>query len=840
MLDAEAKALTQAGQPIPLGQRAIAVLLVLVRAGGEYVPKTRIVEAAWPGRFVEESNLSVQISAIRRALSIVPGGNAWLETLQGRGYRFVGPVASLPEGTACQAAAATRTNVTEPMTSFIGRAREQKVIRDLLANHRLVTLTGAGGVGKTRLALRVATGLLEVYRDGVWLAEMASLRDPDLVPRTVAAALGIEERSGESSKKVLAQHLESRQLLLVLDNAEHLVAACAQLADEVTRQCPHVAVVVTSRERLAVPGEVIHRVASLSIPDPQPHTTNESVLPYESVQLFRDRAQLLVPNFSITDHNAPAVASICRRLDGIPLAIELAAARMRSMSAEEVDRRLDQRFRLLAAGSRTVPRRHQTLRAAIDWSYDLLSDAEKALLERLSVFSRGWTLEAAENVCRGEGIEQWEVLDLVTALVDKNLVATNEDRAETRYALLETVRQYAWDRLTEKSDCHRWQRAHLAYFLQLADQAEGQLRGAEQQRWLDMLEAEHDNVRSALRWSSANNDAIAEGLRLAALFWPFWLMRGHFREGRDWLARFLAVAPAEGSWPMRARALRGSGVMAELEGDYAAARASYDQSIAIWRQLGDRRGIAASLNNLGSVACAQGDDETAQGLWEQTLAIRRETADELGVADVLGNLGKVAYHRGDYDAARAMWNESLSISRRLDDRRGMSFSLSNLGRVALDQGDHASARAVWEESGRIAEELGDRWGYAWSLMDLGDLASAQNDYPKAKALHQQSLAIRRELGNRPSIVDSLERLAAIAVAMESPSVAARLWGAVERLRTETGTPLSRDEQIRHEGLVARAHDALGDDSAFTALWQRGRDMTLAQAVAYALGTGSDG
>ena len=832
--------LTQAGKPIALGRRAVAVLTALVRGAGDYVPKLRIVEAAWPGRFVEESNLSVQISAIRRALSIVPGGDGWLETLQGRGYRFVGPVALLRERMARETATISpRTNVTEPMTSFIGRESEQTEIRDLLTGHRLVTLTGAGGVGKTRLALRVASQMLDVHRDGVWLVELASLCDAGLVPRTVAAILGIEERSGKSSGKVLAEYLESKQLLLVLDNAEHLLAASAQLVDEVTRQCPHVAVLMTSRERLGVPGEAIYRVYPLSVPDRQSELTAERLFRYESVQLFRERAQLLVPNFVITEHNAPAVAAICQRLEGIPLAIELAAARVRSMSAEEVNRRLDQRFRLLTGGSRTAPRRQRTLRAAIDWSYDLLSDTEKRLLDRLSVFSGGWTLEAVEEVCSGDGIEQWEVLDLMTALVDKNLVLTREDHAETRYGLLETVRQYAWDRLTQCTDCARWNRGHLAYFLQLAEQAERHLRSAEQQRWLEVLEAEHGNVRSALRWSSATDDAAADGLRLAASFWPFWLMRGHFREGRAWLARFLAATPAEQSLPARARALRGSGVMAELEGDYAAARASYEQSIAICRELGDRRGIAGSLNNLGSIASAQGDEETARRLWEQTLEIRRETADALGIADVLGNLGKVAYHRRDYEAARAMWDESLSISRQLNDRRGMTFSLSNLGRVALDQRDYATARAMWEESRTMAEELGDRWGYAWSLMNLGDLACAQNDYPTGKMLHQDSLAIRRELGNRPSIADSLDRLAAVAFVLQGPLVAARIWGAVERLREEIGTPLSSDERIRQEGLVASARHVLGDDSAFSSHWQHGRGMTLEQAMAYALQADKD-
>lgn len=834
LLDAEAQALTHGGKPIALGQRPIAVLTVLVRAAGDYVPKTRIVESAWPGLFVEESNLSVQISAIRRALCIVPGGDTWLETLARRGYRFVGPVVALSNKTNCgNATTRAPTNFAEPITSFVGRETEQAIVRSLLVSHRLVTLTGAGGIGKTRLALRVAVEMRDAYEDGVWLIELASLREPDFVPRTVTAVLGLEEHPGKSSAKMLAEYLESKHLLLVLDNAEHLLAAIAQLTDELTRQCPHITVMVTSREQLAVLGEATYRVPSLSVPRRDRQLTAESVSPYESAQLFRQRAQLFLRQFDITDQNAPALASICERLDGIPLALELAAGRMRSMSVEEVNHRLDQRFRLLTGASRTAPRRQQTLRAVVDWSYDLLNDAEKMLLDRLSVFSGGWTLEAAEQVCNGEGIESWEVLDILTALIDKNLVVADERRGQTRYRLLETVRQYAWDRLTERRDGRRWQDEHRAYFLELATHAEPHLRSSEQRAWLDRLEAEHDNVRSALRWSSAKEET-AQGLELAASFWPFWLMRGHFHEGRTWLSAFLASTRAGEALHARARALRGSGVMAELEGDYRAASAAYEQSMAMFRELGDRRGIAGSLHNLGSVASAKGDDETAQALWEQTLAIRREMTDDLGIADVLGNLGKVAYHRGDYEAARAMWEESLSISRRLNDLRGVKFSLSNLGRLALDDADYASSRAMWEESRKIAQELGDRWAYAWSIMDLGDLAFAQNDYRKARTLHQESLSIRRELGNRPSVADSLERLAGIAFVLEAPLRGARICGAVERLREEIGVPLSPDEQIRYDRSVDCARDAHGNDATFNSAWQGGREMTLEQAIAYAL------
>jgi non-specific serine/threonine protein kinase len=841
LLDAEAHALTHTGKTVPLGQRAVDVLAVLVRAAPECVPKTRIMEAAWSGLIVEESNLSVQISAIRRALAQAPGGEDWLETLARRGYRFTGPVTALPENkTARDTVKGARSNLAEPLTSFVGRERQVAEIQRLLSSNRLVTLIGAGGVGKTRIAIRVAGELLHSYADGVWLVEFGALRDPVLVPQTVATVLGLSDQPGKSLTQLLAEHLESRQLLLVLDNTEHLIAACAQFVYEVMRHCEQVAILATSRERLGLAGELTYRVPPLSTPSPQREMTAASLAPYESVQLFKERAQLFLPQFALTDQNAQALTRICQQLDGIPLAIELAAARVRSMSVEEVNHRLDQRFRLLTGGSRAAPRRQQTLRAVFDWSYDLLSDAEKALLNRLSVFSGGWTIEAAEQVCSGDGIETWEMLDHLTALTDKSLVVAEERNGATRYWLLETVRQYAWDRLIESSDGRQLRDAQFGYFLKLAENAEPQLRGTEQHVWLERLEAEHDNIRAALRWSSGEGAVTSDGLQLAAAFWPFWLMRGHFREGGDWLSRLLAAPPVEGPLPARARALRGSGVMAELRGDYPAARALYEQSIAICRGLGDRRGIAAVLNNLGSVASAQGDEDTALGLWEESLAIRRDMGDALGIADLLGNLGKVAYHRGDYSSARSMWEESLAISRHLNDLRGITFSLSNLGRVALEEGDFARSRAMWDESRDMARELGDRWGMAWSLMNLGDLASAERDFPTAERLHQESLAIRREIGNRPCIADSLERLANIALAVSRPLRGARIWGAVERLREELGVPQSPDEHLHYEQCIAAARDAFHDDAAFSSAWQVGRAMTVEKAIALALETGDEG
>ena len=871
VLDAETGVLTRAGAPVALGKRAVAVLAVLVRSATEFVPKSRILEAAWPGVVVEEGNLAVQISSIRRALAEAPGGERWLETLARRGYRFVGPVTRPP----AKATGGTlpRSNLPAPPTSFVGREREIAELRTLLEAHRLVTLTGTGGVGKTRLALRLGADLADAHRDGVWMVELAALHDPDLVPQTVVAALGLKEQPGRDLARTLTDALERKHLLLLLDNAEHLLAACASLTDTVLRRCPHVTVLVTSRERLGVPGELSYRVPSLSVPDPERDATARSLMDYESARLFSERVQLHRPHFAVTDRDAPALANLCRRLDGIALAIELAAARVRSMSLEDVNRRLDHRLGLLTGGARTLPHRQQTLRAAIDWSYDLLSDAEKALFRATSVFAGGWTLDAAEQVCAGDGVDAEDVLDLLASLVDKSLVVAEERDAGTRYRLLETVHQYAASRRDELGGDASGPRRHLAYFVALAEAAEPQLTGKDQQAWLERLDAEHDNLRAALARSIAELGDAGAGLRLASALSRFWLVRGRLAEGRAWLAKLLPAAAGEETATL-AKALSWAGVLAWKQGDYRAAQASYDRCLAIRCALNDRGGIGAVLSNQGLLAYEQGDFVAARALHEQSIAIDRELGDRWGVAVSLIHLGSVAMMQGDYRAARAMveeslaifrdlgdrghvanairslgglcsrerdhaaartlYEESLAICRELGDRSGCAWALDGLGVTALHQGEHRAAAARLEESLSIYRELGDREGIAGSLVHLGQVASARGDLSSAREFGMQSLALFRELGDRTGIAESMELLATVTSASGGPERAARLWGAMERLREEIGTPRAPSERERHERSVASARAALGDDAAFDLAWQEGRAIMLELAIAYAL------
>ena len=669
---------------------------------------------------------------------------------------------------------ATPNNLPQQPTSFIGRAKEQVDVEGLLGRVRLLTLTGSGGCGKTRLALQVAADALDRYADGVWFVELAPVSDPERVPQSLAAVLGLKEEPGVPLVRTLTDHLKDRRLLLLLDNCEHLLDACAHLADAMLRHCPGVRILASSREALGIAGEQAYRVPSLSLPDPREAPTPASVIPFEAVQLFRERARLARADFAITERNAAAVASICRRLDGIPFALELAAARARSLSVEDIDGKLNERFRLLTGGSRTALPRQQTLRALIDWSYDLLSEPAQSLLQRLSVFAGGWTLEAAERVCAGEGLAEEEILDLLISLADKSLAAVDPVDGGSRYRLLETVRQYARDRLQEAHGGEATRARHRDFFVALAEEAEAQLIGAEQTAWLRRLESEHENLRAALEWSAADADPV-KGLRLCGALQRFWYTRGYFNEGRAWCGLLLARPGAQTPTRERAKALRGAGWLAREQCDYAAASALLEEGLALGQALEDPRGVAHALHGLGGIAREQGDFETARERFARSLDLYRNAGDRQGVAAALNSLGLLARELGDYPAARRLYEESLAIDRELGDRRSIAVSLNNLGGMACDQGDFAAARALHEESLAIKRELGDRSGIASSLANLGDIAREQRDYATAERLIEESLAMRRELGDRRGIAISLCILGNVALEQSRHAQAQALY-----------------------------------------------------------------
>jgi len=723
-------------------------------------------------------------------------------------------------------------NLPQQLTSFVGREREISEIEALLVTNRLLTLTGAGGSGKTRLGLQVAAESLVQFPDGAWFVELAQIADAGLVPKTVATVLGVAEVAGKPITQTLIEHLKDKRLLVQLDNCEHLLDACADLAETLARQCPHLRILASSLEALGVAGEQTYRVPSLSLPDRNHRQTAETLSACESARLFINRALLVRTGFHVTDQNAPALASICCHLDGIPLAIELAAARVRTLSVEEIEGKLDQRFRLLTEGSRTALPRHQTLRALIDWSYELLNAPEQRLLQRLSVFAGGWTLDAAEQISADEVELGNDVLSLLTSLSNKNLIVSDQTDGRSRYRLLETVRQYARAKLLESSGDKQVRERHRDYYVALAEDAELKLTGAEQVQWLQRLEEEHDNFRSALEWSLVEAGS-GGGLRLCGALQRFWGTRGHLSEGRDWCARVLGKAEAAGGTRERAKALHTAGYLAYFQGNYPASRTLIEESLVIRRQLGDRTGVAASLNTLGNVAIEQGDYDAARTRHEESLAIARELGDQGGIANSLLNLGVVADKQNDYPAARVLYDGCLAIRRRLGDQRGIAISLNNLGNVAFAQGDYPSSRKLHEEGLAIRRELRDRRGVALSLGNLADLAFAQGAFADARALGAESLVIARELGDMRQIAYLLDGLAAVDSVLGRLFRAARVWGAAERLREDIGL-LSGFGRSDYDQRVDSARVAVGDDTAFDRAWQQGRALTLEQAIDLAL------
>jgi predicted ATPase/class 3 adenylate cyclase len=731
-------------------------------------------------------------------------------------------------------------NLPVQLTSFIGREHEMADVKRLLTATRLLALTGVGGCGKTRLALQVAADLLDQYQSGVWLVELAALADPTIVPQTVASVLGVREEGSRPLMDTLVDFLRAKVVLLVLDNCEHLLTACAQLAATLLRSCPNLRILASSREGLGVAGEMTYRVPSLSLPDLQHPSSIPTDLPatlmqYEAVRLFVERAVFAQPRFSLTGSNALVVAQVCQRLDGIPLAIELAAARVKVLSVDQIAQRLDDRFRLLTGGSRSALPRQQTLRATIDWSYNLLSDAERILLRRLSVFAGGWTLVAAEHVCAGDGIDGSAVLDLLAQLVEKSLVIAEEDENGVRYHLLETVRQYGRDRLVEGAEPAAVRNRHLAVFLRLAEEAAPHLLGeavADRGAWLQRLAVEHDNLRGALEWALAADTERA--LRLGEALHGFWFLGDAVTEGRGWLEKLLRVAP-EGT-AARAKALCGAAHLAWNRGDADAARAWFEEGIAICRTVGEARYLALSLGPFGVSALVKGDVTMARSLTEEGVKICREAGRRWDLAVATYWNGFVVGAAGDQSAARPLFEECQRLSRELHDDFLLSLALEGLGLVAARSSDYATAQAQFEEALTKRRMARDKWSVALVLDLLGQLARLQGDLMRATEFHRECLELYGAMGATASIAQVLHHLAAEAQLRDQHNRAARLFAAVDVLHNAGGMPppttvLLIPVDWQHDLTTVRA--GLGEE-AFAAACAAGRAMTMEQAIEYAL------
>jgi non-specific serine/threonine protein kinase len=732
----------------------------------------------------------------------------------------------------------TPNNLRRRLTSLIGREGELAEVTALLRDHPLVTLTGAGGCGKTRLAMEVGWSELSRFSDGVWFVELASLSHPDLVPTAVMATLGLKEGTGRSPIDVVVAYARTRKLLLVLDNCEHLVEASARLAKELLEACPAVRLLATTREALRIDGERAFSVPALETPRNVESESVADIGASAAVRLFVERARAVQPSLELNPANAAVIAEICRRLDGIPLALELAAARAQVLSVEELSRRLDRRFDTLTRGKKSASPRHQTLRGLIDWSYELLEEKERMLLRRLSVFAGGWTLEAVEEVCAGDGVEGWEVLDLLTHLLEKSLVEVDAEvgrhGGKTRYRMLETVRQYAGECLKGEGEDGPARTRHRDYFLTLAEQAEPQLGGAEQGLWLSRLDAEHDNLRAALECRLAEEGGVELGQRLAGALGRYWEVRGHWSEGRRVCAGLLLCPEAGERTLARAKMLSVAGRLAWRQGDLAEARVQ-EESLAIYRELGDKRGIAASLHSLGTLVRNQGDYTQALSLCEESLAIFRELGDKQGIAASLNSLGIVAVDQGDYAQARSLYEESLAIRRELGDKSGIAVSLNNLGNVARDQGDCAQARSLYEENLAIRRELGEKSGIANSLNNLGNVARDQGDYAQAHSLYGESLAIKRELGDKRGIAGSLNSLGIVAMNQGDYAQARSLYEESLAIRRGLGDKQGIAYSLHSLGDVARDQ---GDYAQARSLYEKSlairRELGEKQRIAHSL------
>jgi predicted ATPase/class 3 adenylate cyclase len=684
-------------------------------------------------------------------------------------------------------------NIPLPLSSFIGREREIQEAKDVAARTRLLTLTGPGGVGKTRLALQLAADILTDFEDGVWWVELGALSDSALVAQAVAKTIGLTEAPHVSPVRMLINALFAKSTLLILDNCEHLIGACAHLAETLLRACPNLKIMTTSREPLTISGEVIYVVPPFMTPDLKLVPPLASLRNYEAVRLFIDRAAAHTPGFTLVEDNALAIAHACHRLDGIPLAIELAAARVKALPVELIVKRLDERFQILTTGTRTALPQHQTLQATMDWSHDLLSEKERVLFRRLAVFAGSFTLEAAEALCAGGAVDGKDVLDLLSQLVSKSLVIAGRTHREARYRLLETVRQYSQGKLDQLRETVSTRERHRAYFLRVAETAEPKLRGPEQAASFELLESDHDNLRSALTWAEESGDTDST-LRLCGVLWWFWYVRGYHREGRKWLEDGLengrAAPPV-----LLARAHGGAGYLAIDQGDYDAALSHLEESLSMHRALGDKAGVAESLHGLGRVAWRRGDFDRAATFYEEALLLRQDLGPTPIVGLVLNSLATLTMARGDLARAASLLRESLAVNREIGNRRGMAVATGNLGTVALRLAQYVEAGPLLKEALALRSELGDKRGIVSELVELGLLRGAQRQ------------AVR----------------------------AARILGAAEALGDAIGAPLSASEYAvaDYDRYVALVNADLGPE-AFATAWTDGRAMTLERALEYAI------
>ena len=792
------------GRSVQIERRPMDLLVLLVERRGQLVSRRDIVERLWgQDVFVEvEAGINTVVWKLRGALGDSSENSTFVQTVPGRGYRFVAPVdvvvrsGSEPSTAAVAALDSVpetrRHNLPAELTSFVGRQTELLELRRGIASSRLVSLTGAGGVGKTRLAVRLASDLVDEFPGGVWFVDLASLSAPELVAQTIATVLGIREGPRRSMRDALLDNLRQRELLLVLDNCEHLISSCAELVEALLRGAPALRIVATSREALGASGETVHRVRSLSLPKALASVSMDALVEAEATHLFLERATAVEPAFTPTPENADAIARICRRLDGIPLAIELAAARVVVLSPAQIETRLQDRFRLLTSGARTAVARQRTLEATLDWSYQLLSVVETQLLRRLSVFPGSWTLEAAEYVCAGDGVNENDVLELLSRLVGKSLVVVDgEGAGECRFRLLETVRQYARERLLQERAADRFRERHFEFFFNQFRGASFLLSHHGNLRCLRRLRIEQENVRAALDLALTSAALADKGVELAgALFW-YWTKCGLFEEGTSWLERALAV-DVHLPRSVRARALIG----------------------------------------LANLYWFQGRHGEVDARAAEALSLGREDGDAWVVSFALFQQGTAAFERGDHEQAEARSREARDAADASDDDVLHGPPLLVLGNVAAAKGDHDRAHELYEQSIEVLRRAGETWGLSIVLLLAAGLCIVREQYAQARVQASEALSLCQELDDPRGLAWGLEAFAGLLAAGGLADAAARLWGASERLLESVGGAMPPSIGWIRNRYIDAIKTSLGDAS-FEVARDGGRAMAPLQAIALA-------
>ncbi len=834
-LDVARGCVLKAGEEIKLRPKVYETLKYLVEHPGRLIGKQELIQAVWPDAFVTDDSLVQCTVELRRALD--DQEQQLLKTVPRRGYVFEAQVVQrpatadrsgssepLPSIESCKIplprGAGRHIDLPMPNTALIGRDQAVAEAAELLLRPsvRLLSLTGAGGSGKTRLGIAVAAAVAEQFTAGVQFVGLASITDPELVATALANALDIQQAGNRTVPQLIGEQLQdSGPFLLLLDNFEQVLPAATVLA-ETLKASPSLKILVTSRASLRIYGEQEFPVTPLQ--------------QNSAIELFVQRATAVRPNFAVTSENAQAIAEICSRLDGLPLAIELAAARTKVLSPNAILDRLQSRLQLLTGGALDLPERQQTLRKTIDWSHDLLNEAEQKLFRRLSVFAGGCTVEGAEAVCntsRDLGIDPFDGL---ASLVDKSLIQRVDGAdAEPRFAMLETIREYALECLAKSEEESSTRRAHAAYCLVLAEEGNPELSAADRALWLTRCDTEIDNFRGALDYLFETRD-LDWGLRICVSLFRFWDMREHLIEGRARLETILRLS-GDGHARQRAKVSQFLGALTTAQGDFAAAERFLQQSLFLYEELNDPWGIAASLNALAISARDRGDYASAQENFERSLARWRMLGDRSATARCLHNLANAVKVRRDYARAQTALQEAASIFEEVGDRSGAAWSINQQADIAREEGDFELARDLYQRALSVFRQAGDRWGSARSLADLGHIHCSEGDYEAAHAAYREALQAFSDLEHRRGIARVLEGFAYLAAAQEQARRALTLAGAAAHLRRLISAPLPQAEQLKLDQFLLPARESLGE-SQQTEAWAQGSSMNLAQAIQYCL------